>query len=210
MSQPLDRSHQSEALGEIDEQAGEFWVKNPFQMPRLGHNLSAYETNRLFINIEGRDFVDASFASQADIDSDSRSVIAADMNGDHAVDLLVGSVGGGPLRLFSNRITTTNHRVKIELVGVESNRLAVGTRVIVRCGTREVTRDLFPANGFMGQSPLELLIGVGQAAQIDEISIRWPTGKVQRFENLPVDCHLTFTENTDLVGLTNLLMKSIR
>ena len=200
VSQPLDRSHQTEQLGEVDVEAGEFWVNSPFQMPQLGHNLSAYEPNRLFMNLDGKRFLDASFASQADIDSDSRSVVASDLDADGDVDLLVGSVGGGPLRLFLNEIPTKHHKVRIELRGTVSNRVAIGSRVIIQCGRRVITRDLFPANGFMGQGPTELLIGVGEATAINQITIRWPSGERQSFEGVPVDRVLQFVEGEQDYG----------
>lgn len=197
VSQPLDRTSQTEQLGEVDTAAGEFWVRSPFQMPQLGHNLSAFEANRLFMNVNGEQFLDASFASRANIDSDSRSVVAADMNGDGQVDLLVGSVGGGPLRLFLNRIPTEHHAVRIELQGTVANRTAIGSRVILRCGEMTVTRDLFPANGFMGQSPAELVVGVGPATTIDRLTVQWPNGELQEWEALPVDQCLRIVEGQD-------------
>lgn len=200
MSQPLDRSHQHDQLGTVDTEAGEFWVASPFQMPQLGHNLSAFERNRLFLNVDGARFIDASFASPASIDSDSRSVIAADFDTDGDVDLIVGSVGGGPLRQFENQIDVKHHRVRIELEGTSSNRLAVGTRVTVECGTTKIVRDVFPVNGFMGQSPVELVVGVGEANRIDKITLRWPNGDEQAFEDVPVDRILTFVEGLDDYG----------
>lgn len=197
VSQPLDRTSQTEQLGEVDTAAGEFWVRSPFQMPQLGHNLSAFEANRLFMNVNGEQFVDASFASQANIDSDSRSAVAGDMDRDGDVDLLVGSVGGGPLRMFANRISTEHHKVRIELQGTASNRMAIGARVVLQCGTKAITRDLFPANGFMGQSPAELLIGVGSATSIDRLTIRWPNGELQEFEDLPVDHNIQIVEGQE-------------
>ncbi len=150
MSQPLDRGAYLPALGEINRQAGELWVRNPFMLSKKGDNLSAYERKRLYLNLGGKSFLDASFASRADIDSDSRSVVAADFDGDGAPDLLVGSVGGGPLRLFRNQFPRTTHRVRIELIGTRSNRLDVGARVVAQCGGGQIVRDLFLVNGGMG------------------------------------------------------------
>jgi len=193
VSQPLDRNAQLPELGPVDREGGEFWVKNPFNIPASGNNLSAYERNRLFLNIGGEQFLDASFASAADIDSDSRAVIASDFDRDGAPDLLVGSVGGGPLRLFLNRFPPAN-RVRVELVGVASNRSCVGSRVVVEAGGRQIVRDVFPRNGGTGQGPVELIFGLGQAKRVDTLKVRWPTGKTQIFEQLPVNREITITE----------------
>jgi ASPIC and UnbV len=193
VSQPLDRSGQTEQLGEIDEEEGEFWVRSPFQIPQLGHNLSAFEPNRLFLNLGGSNFLDASFASNANVDSDSRSVIATDLDGDGGIDLLVGSVGGGPLRIFLNQIPTAHRYVRIELQRAEGESV-IGSRVVLHCGDRTITRDLFPANGFAGQGPAELLIGVGKATVIDQVTIRWPNGKTESHNEQPVGGLLRFAE----------------
>ncbi len=116
VSQPLDRTGTLPKLGDLDEELGEFWAGNVFSMPRNGDNLSAYERNRLFLNKgDGESFLDASFASGADIDSDSRTVVAADFDRDGRPDLLVGSVGCGSLRLFLNRHASSAARVAVEL-----------------------------------------------------------------------------------------------
>jgi enediyne biosynthesis protein E4 len=193
VTQPLDRTCKIEPLGKIDSAAGEFWT-DPFQMPSKGDNLSAYETNCVYLNVDGTRFLDVSFASQANLDSDSRSVMVGDFDGDRAPDLLVGSVGGGPLRLFLNRFPDGHHRVDVKLTGVESNRMAIGSRAIIEAGGKTIVRDLFPANGFMGQSPARLNFGVGTADRIDKLTVRWPTGKEQVFEDLPVDCEISIVE----------------
>jgi len=193
VTRPLDRNAELPELGQVDEQGGEFWVTNPFQIAASGNNLSAFERNRAFLNAAGTAFVEASFATGADIDSDSRSVVAADFDRDGAADLLVGSVGGGPLRLFVNRFPPAR-RVRIELVGVESNRPAIGSRVVAHVGARQIVRDVFPANGGTGQAPVELILGLGAAPQIDRLAVRWPSGKTQEFVELPADTRVTITE----------------
>ena len=194
MTQPLDRRARLPQLGELDTEEGEFWVENPFLMRPNGMNLSAYERNCLFLNIDGGAFIDASFTSAVDIDADSRSVVAADFDRDGGVDLLVGSDGGGALRLFRNRLSQRGRSALVELRGTTSNRLGIGSRVIAKCGDRTIVRDLFPPSGFMGQGPSELLLGVEQAQRIDELTVRWPTGQTQRFTDLPVDGRIVITE----------------
>ncbi len=194
MTQPLDRSCELPEIGKVDREAGELWEGNVFRLVTGGSNLSAYERNRLYLNAPGQSFVDASFASSADIDSDSRSAIAADFDRDGAPDLLVGSAGGGVLRLFRNRFPRNMRRVRFELVGTRSNRPAIGARLIAHCGERQIVRDVFPANASMGMAPVEMLMGVGEVERIDSLTVRWPTGKTQQFKDLPVDSEITITE----------------
>jgi len=170
----------------VDRENGEFWASNPFMIPKMGENLSAYERNCVFLNVGGRKFINASFASSADIDADSRAVVAADFNRDGAADLLIGSAGGGSLRLFENRIASGNRVLRLKLVGTTSNRSAIGSRVTATVGDRKIVRDLFPADGFSGQSPAEMLMGVDSASKVDKLSIRWPDGKVAEFADVPV------------------------
>ena len=69
MTRPLDRNARLPQLGKLDRQAGEFWVENPFEIIAGGMNLSAFERNRLYLNLDGLSFIDASFASSADTES---------------------------------------------------------------------------------------------------------------------------------------------
>ncbi|MDP6442929.1 MAG: CRTAC1 family protein [Pirellulaceae bacterium] len=198
MTQPLNRNCRISAKGEIDEQAGEFWVSNPFDLPAQRHNLSAYERNKIYINhSSGTHFVDLSSESGVDIDADSRSVVAADFNRDGAPDLLVGSVGGGPLRLFLNRIPQESNHLRVQLRGVTSNRSAIGCRVVAHVGDRRVVRDVFAANGFMGQAPADVTLGLGKAAEVDRLEVRWPNGETQSFAPVPSRGRVVITEGEE-------------
>ena len=175
MSQPLDRTSEIQQLGELDEEAGEFWRTNIFQFANSDDNLSAFEPNRLFLNAgQGKRFIDASFNSGANIDSDSRSVIAADINLDGKPDLLVGSVGGGPLRLFLNQVETDNRFLSLQLP--EYSGSLVGTRIILHTSSHLIYRDLFPVNACLGQSPINTTFGIPAGATVDRATIRWPNG----------------------------------
>lgn len=186
MTQPLDRSCTLPALGELDTATGEFWPGKVFEMPKNKQNVSAFERNRAFLNLDGNSFLDFSFTSGCDIDSDSRSVVAADFDRDGATDLLVGSVGGGPLRLFLNRLPTDNRSLRIELIGSISNRAGIGARVIAYCGPRRIIRDVFPINGCLGQAPTELILGLGDAEKIDRLTVRWPSGGSSEYRDIEV------------------------
>ncbi|HAA71378.1 MAG: hypothetical protein CMJ70_19275 [Planctomycetaceae bacterium] len=195
MTQPFNRLSVIEPQGVLDVEAGELWVSNPWELMSEGVNLSAYERNRLFFNYEGREFIDLSYQSGADIDSDSRSAIAADFDRDGDLDLLVASVGGGPLRLFMNQIPSDGKSVRVLLEGTKSNRQGVGTRLQIEVGSRRIVRDVFPANGLMGQHPTETVIGVGAVNEIDRLLVHWPSGHTQTFQNVPVGGILQIRED---------------
>ena len=194
MTQPLDRNCDLPALGDLDTETGEFWTGRSKDMTRNRENTSAFERNRLFLNKGKPEFVDASFASGCAIDSDSRSVIAADFNRDGKSDLLVASVGGGPLRLFLNETQTSNHSVTVRLFGTAANSNGIGSRVTITCAGRDIVRDIFPANGCLGIGPCERTIGVGGAEQIEKLVVRWASGREQVFSRLPVDGILSIKE----------------
>ena len=202
MTQPHDRMAQLPEIGEVDREAGEFWVSNPLQIPEAGENLSAFERNKLYLSVDGKRFVDSSFASSTDIDSDSRSVIAADIDRDGALDLLVASAGGGSLRVFSNRLDQGN-RIEIRLKGVKSNRQGIGSRIVAECGDRKIVRDLFPKNGFMGIGPALEWIGIGDAEKIDRLTVRWPTGETQEFLDVEVNRSIQIEEGSQEILTLN-------
>ena len=93
-----------------------------------------------------------------------------------------------------SEVHVTRDRVRIELQGVNSNQAAIGTRVVAHCDDRQIVRDLFADNGCMGQGPPEMILGLGQAKEIERLTVRWPTGKIQEFRNLPVDCRIAIRE----------------
>ncbi|MEC9093132.1 MAG: CRTAC1 family protein [Planctomycetota bacterium] len=195
MTRPTDRTCEIQPLGDIDHGAGEFWATNPFAIVKNGENLSAYERNKFYLNVDGEQFFDASFASGADIDSDSRSVVSADFDNDGDPDLLVGSTGGGALRLFENQFPSENQFLKIKLRGTQSNRAAIGSRVILESGSRKIIRDLFPRNGCMGLGPADLVVGVGKATTLDRVTVRWPSGKTKTVTGVSVKVPLEIKED---------------
>ncbi len=137
-----------------------------------------------------------------DIDSDSRAVIAADFNGDAKPDLLVGSAGGGSLRLFENQIKNGNRHIRLKLIGADSNRPGIGSRIEVTAGGRRIRLSLLPDTVFSGQAPVYWLIGVGATATIDRLVVRWPSGAVQTIEDLAADTEITLREGDPAPEIT--------
>ncbi len=199
MAQPLDRSRLVPAPGKISQELGEFWVPNPWLFPSQGKNLSSYERNRVFLNRGGLRFLDISYLSGADSDGDGRSAVAADLNGDGMLDLVVRQVGGGSLLVFENRFPR-RHYLDVSLRGTKSNRTGVGARLVAEAGGHTQTRELYPANTFRSQMPCSVHFGLGDAEAVDRLTVYWPSGAVQEFHNLSADRHVLLHEEETSVA----------
>lgn len=196
MSQPFNRRATVPAPGKLDAGLEEFWVSNPWDIVRDGHNLSAYERNRTYLNVPGRGFLDISYLTGADSDGDGRCVVAADFRNNGQLDLAVRQVGGGPFFLFENRFPQ-RHYLKVSLRGTKSNRLGIGARLTATVNGQPLVRELYPVNSFHSQAPSLIHFGLGDAAKVDRLTIRWPSGQVQELADLAGDRHIVVTEDIE-------------
>jgi hypothetical protein len=181
------------APGVVDKSLGEFWVNDSWDIVREGHNLSAYERKRVFLNLQGKEFLDISYLTGADSDGDGRAVVAGDFRNDGRLDLVVRQVGGGPVLFFENQFPKA-HYLTVSLRGTASNRLGIGARLTATVAGRNLTRELYPHNSFRSQMPSRVHFGLGDATRIDRLTVRWPSGAVQNLDDLAADRHVVITE----------------
>lgn len=196
MSQPCNRNCEIEQPGSLDNKLGEFWVGNPWKIIREGHNLSAFERNRMYFNVAGREFLDVSHISGTDSDGDGRSVAAADFRNTGMADLLVRQAGGGALLLFENRLPPTHH-LTVSLRGDKSNRRGIGARLTAEVNGRKIVRELYPACGYFSQAPSQVHFGLAGDTKVDKLTIRWPSGREQVLSGIAADRHVVIDESKE-------------
>jgi hypothetical protein len=182
--------------GKLDKALNEFWVDNPWQIVAHGHNLSCYERNRIFWNAAGRDFLDISHLTGADSDGDGRAVVAADFRNTGLLDLVVRQAGGGALLLYENRLPRKNY-LQVSLRGHASNRQGIGARLTAVVHGQQLVREMYPANGYLAQSPNIIHFGLGDHVTIDTLAIRWPSGKLQTLTHLAGNRHIIVDEGKE-------------
>lgn len=200
MSQPFDRMAVCPAPVTPDARLKDWWVDNPWQIAANGKSLSGYERNRVFLSTGGREFFEVSgLTGGADSDGDGRAVVAADFNSDGMEDLIVRQAGGGSLLVFENRAPKAGW-LDVTLKGVQSNRLGIGARVVAEVGGRKVVRENFPYDGFCAQGPSHLHFGLGTAAEVDRLTVTWPSGLVQTLEHVGGNRRVIVTEGSAEVG----------
>lgn len=196
MSQPCDRAACIPAPGPIDKSLGEFWVENPWQIVSQGHNLSAFERDRTWLNAGGKAFMDVSFLGGMDHEGDGRCVVAGDFRNNGRMEILVRQAGGGPLLLFENNFPQRNY-LRVSLRGRQSNRLGIGARLTAEAGGQRLVRELYPLNSFRSQAPAEVHFGLGDAARVDRLTIGWPSGRTQVLANIRANAHIVVDEGRE-------------
>jgi hypothetical protein len=126
------------------------------------------------------------------VEAVGRTLVAGDIDNDGAVDLLVTN-NGGPAELLHNS-GSGNNAIVLTLVGTKSNRSAVGARVRITTGSVTQLREVKAGSSYLGQSELRVHAGLGRAARVDRVELRWPSGVTETIDNLPANMRVTITE----------------
>ena len=120
-----------------------------------------------------------------------RTLAQFDLDRDGRIDL-VGNHLDQPIAILKNE-SDSGHWIQVRLVGVESERDAIGAIVTARFDGR--SRSLWQSSGgYMTGNETILHLGLGEATVVDELSIRWPNGKTQTFSGLATDSRLLIVE----------------
>jgi tetratricopeptide (TPR) repeat protein len=141
---------------------------------------------RVFRNRGDGTFEDASHALGLDSLklTAPRGLIAADVDGDGAPDLIVTQLTAPPV-LLKNIGANKNHFLRLDLTGYADNKTATGVKVETFSNGHWQKWELAGASGYQTQGPPQLLIGLGDADGVDLLRILWPTGVLQDEIDLP-------------------------
>ncbi len=153
----------------------------------------------LLRNNEGKSFVDISSSAGIGDLHKGHGTAFADLQNSGYEDILTSMGGATPgdahaFRVFDNPGNESangdsNDWINIKLVGVKTNRAAIGARIKItvenrRKGTRSIYRTV-SSGGSFGASPLAQHIGLGKSARILDVEISWPASSTsQRFSNV--------------------------
>jgi tetratricopeptide (TPR) repeat protein len=123
-----------------------------------------------------------------DGDLDAYTQLGGHYPGDHAANAFYRNLKGNQ-----------NQWLEIDLVGVTSNRYAVGAAVIVNAGGLSLYREVKGSEGFGATSPYRLHFGLGNRKIADSIEVFWPSGKRQKFEAVDASRIVRIREDKDTV-----------
>jgi enediyne biosynthesis protein E4 len=163
--------------------------------PAMGaRSLAGYQPKRVWINDGAGRFIDVAQMVGATDRHDGRSVALADLAGRGVLDVVVANQRG-PLLVYRNDVAPGRHWIDLALEGncrpesaVRcSNRSAIGAQVTVHWNGQQQVQAVTGGSGFCAQNQRRLHFGLGDAAKVDKIVVRWPSGRVEEHTGLDVD-----------------------
>ncbi len=127
----------------------------------------------------------------------SRGCAFGDFDNDGDLDILIVNLNEPP-SLLRNDMKGDNRWVKVKLLGVKSNRSAIGARVVAQYGGKRQVQDVLAQSSFLSVSDRRLHFGLGKADRVD-LEIAWPSGIRQSFRNLQPNRLVTIDEAKGIV-----------
>jgi len=100
--------------------------------------------------------------------------------------------------------------VSLQLIGVKSNRAALGAAVTLEQGGDKREQEVRSGDGYISQSDLRLHFGLAQAPKADRIVIRWPSGTVETLSDLPANHYYVIREGGGIDSSRTRSPSSIR
>ncbi len=124
-----------------------------------------------------------------------RGLAVGDFDNNGSVDVLVAVNDAAPM-LLRNKAGLQGHWLGVHLIAKNANRDAVGARISYQSGSLKCTRIKVGGGSYLSSHDPRVVLGIGSRTKIDSLEVNWPqpSGKTERFTNLPVDRYITITE----------------
>jgi enediyne biosynthesis protein E4 len=152
----------------------------------------------MFENV-GKAYKDVSKTSGAVFAKDfpARGLAVADYDNDGDIDLLVINNGDAPV-LLRNEGGNKNNWLGVELVAKKSNSMSVGAILTWQAGALKKSRYKASGGGYLSSHDPREVLGLGAAAKVDTLEIKWPSGKVDKLTNVAANQYIKVVEGEGL------------
>ena len=127
-----------------------------------------------------------------------RGAAYSDYDNDGDLDVFVVNQDDRPT-LLRNDGGNRNHWISVRTIGTESNRDGIGARITIQAGNLRQTDQVRSAGSYLSQNDRRVHFGLRSHSRVDELEIRWPSGKVEKFTLLPADQLITVKEGFGIV-----------
>ena len=114
----------------------------------------------------------------------ARGMAFGDLDNDGCMDVAI-NCNDGPAVILRNQGGTGNNWILIDTIGTPSNRDGIGARVSIVSESGMKQRAFVSASGsYLSSNDKRVHFGLGQDKSIALLVIEWPSGIVQRLENV--------------------------
>jgi hypothetical protein len=147
----------------------------------------------LYLNQHGESFVEIGHLAGVALEQDSRNVVAADLDGDGRVDLLVTTFEAWPqvtqtLQVYKNGLNHAGHWIGFRFREQGRGKSPVGARVTIQCPQGHgITRQIVTGDSHRSQHANAVHFGLGAAERVESVEIRWADGPALTLSQLAVD-----------------------
>ena len=157
-------------------------------------NLQYAQSPLLFHNVSGH-FENATGSVGPDFSRPivGRGAAYADYDHDGDLDILINT-NNGPAVLLRNDGGNKNNWVGVRLVGSKSNRSGLDAIVRVESASGKQWQTVHSGSSYCSQSDLNLTFGLKQDRTVAKLTVEWPSGKVQQFQNVAANRLITINE----------------
>ncbi len=137
------------------------------------------------------DITDVSGPAPA-IPTSARGLAYGDLENDGSLAIVINNIDS-PAQLLVNRRPKGNW-ISFKLIGVKSNRSAIGARVTVKSGPLTQTGEVRSGCCYLSQSDTRLHFGLGSQHRVDEVDVLWPNGLREKFAGPSINSIQRLTE----------------
>ncbi len=142
------------------------------------YNDFTFDASRAFVSDGAGHFEDQAEALGIDDTEQGRGVVCADFDNDGDVDILLLHRARGVAATLWRNDTSSNNFLSVKLRGAAPNTEAVGARITIDYGAFTQMREICINSNFVSQNPTVQIFGLGDATQVDELTIQWPDGRL--------------------------------
>lgn len=127
-----------------------------------------------------------------------RGMAAGDFDNDGHIDVLITNNGDAPI-LLRNTTGVHNNWLGLQLVASKSNPAAVGAIITWQAGGAKRSRLKTGGGSYLSSHDPREVLGLGTASKIDQVEIRWPSGKLDKLTNLPINTYIKVVEGEGIL-----------